>query len=130
MSRCNKVFLGCCGRFLFFIFARSDAIQTYICCGTIFAALAIRCLVVLQSGGAEAVLYAFNRAIRVEDLDPQLLIGIIVDFENAFNEANRQRFLDIVRTRYSAIYPWTIYCYSVGAPLFAHQDIVLLTSLS
>ena len=29
---------------------------------------------------------------------------------------NRQRFLDIVCTRYSAIYQWTFYCYSVGAP--------------
>lgn len=57
------------------------------------------------SGGAEAVLHAFNRAIRSEQLDSRSRILALLDFENAFNEVDRQRFLDIVRLQYPAINP-------------------------
>ena len=79
------------------------------------------------SGGAEAVLHAFNRAIREEAFDPQLVMGL-VDFENAFNEVHRQRFLDIVRQYYPAVYPWIFFCYSTGAPLFLNHDILYATT--
>ena len=50
------------------------------------------------SGGAEAVLHACNRAILEErPLTASLSCMGLVDFENAFNEVHRQRFLDIVR---------------------------------
>ena len=79
------------------------------------------------SGGAEAVLHAFNRAIRAEDFDAQLLL-VLVDFENAFNEVNRQSFLDIVRERFPAIYPWVFFCYSIGAPLFLSSTVLYATT--
>jgi len=78
-------------------------------------------------GGAEAVLHAFNRAIRNPSLDPEALL-ILVDFVNAFNEVNRQFFLDAVRMQFPAIYRWVLFCYSVGAPLFLQHHILFATT--
>ena len=80
------------------------------------------------SGGTEAVLHAFNRAIRSEQLVSEDQILSLVDFENAFNEVSRQRFLDIILLRFPAIYPWVSFCYSIGAPLFVQRDIIYATT--
>ena len=78
-------------------------------------------------GGSEAVLHSFNRAIRSTDLAPDTLL-VLVDFVNAFNEVNRQAFLDIVHAKYPIIYPWVFYCYSIGAPLFIYDNVISATT--
>jgi hypothetical protein len=74
-------------------------------------------------GGCEAVLHSFNRSIRNSELDHDSILSLI-DFKNAFNEVNRNYFLQEVHSKFPRIYPWVALCYSIEAPLFFEDHII------
>jgi hypothetical protein len=74
-------------------------------------------------GGCEAVLHSFNRSIRNSELDHDSILSL-VDFKNAFNEVNRDYFLQEVKSKFPRIYPWVAFCYSIEAPLFFEDHII------
>jgi hypothetical protein len=72
--------------------------------------------------GAEGILHALNRSIR-EDQPPDTIMALL-DFKNAFNMIDRQRFLSEVRSRYPQIFAWVQYSYGTSATLFTGEDVI------
>ena len=61
--------------------------------------------------GAEALLHAFNRFIRDPDKCNEDTVMVLVDFSNAFNQANRNSMLEAVLQKLPGIFGWMQYCY-------------------
>jgi hypothetical protein len=97
------------------------------CCVRAVTSVAATYLKPLQLGvgvqhGAEAILHSLNRAIQ-RDLQPDTILALL-DFKNAFNMIDRQKFLSEVRIRYPQIFAWVQYSYGSSATLFTGEDVI------
>ena len=69
------------------------------------------------SNGIESILHGLNTLIEEPSFPVSGIIGA-VDFENAFNQVNRQVIFDEVHLRFPKISAWVEYCYGSAAVLF------------
>jgi hypothetical protein len=97
------------------------------CCVQAVTTIAATYLQPLQLGvgvphGAESILHSLNRAIR-EELPPDTVLALL-DFKNAFNMIDRQKFLSEVHFRYPQIFAWVQYSYGTSATLFTGEDVI------
>ena len=72
---------------------------------------------VSASGGAEAVIHTW-RSLLEEFEGNDSLIGMKIDFINAFNEVQRLVFLKECRDKFPQIFKWVNFCYSQHSLLF------------
>ena len=79
------------------------------------------------SHGVETIIHGLNRVISDPLLDPSSVI-MLVDFKNAFNEVNRQSFINEVHDRLPEIFPWVYYSYGGPALLFSGEDVIDATT--
>ena len=79
------------------------------------------------ANGAEAILHALNRLIRLGGSQENSLLAL-VDFKNAFNEVDRGKMLGEVLRLFPEIFGWVQYCYGDGATLFSGSDLIHATA--
>jgi hypothetical protein len=99
------------------------------CCTRAVTAQAASYLSPLQLGvgvshGAEAVLHAINRSLDYSFTSSDTVLAL-VDFQNAFNQVNRNKFLEIVYERFPQIFAWNQYTYGVKASIFSGSDMFM-----
>ena len=70
-----------------------------------------------MSGGAEAVIHTW-RSLLEEFEGNDSLIGMKIDFINAFNEVQRLVFLKECHDKFPQIFKWVNFCYSQHSLLF------------
>lgn len=68
-------------------------------------------------GGGEAILYSINQLVECKDDDVGLSM-LLVDFQNAFNLADRSVMLSETRSQCPSPAPWVEFCYSQLARLY------------
>lgn len=74
-------------------------------------------------GGIEAILHGFNRKIKSRTFTAHH-VAIMVDFENAFNNINRNEFIRQVKKYFPELLPWVLFCYRYPAWLYSGEDII------
>jgi hypothetical protein len=68
-------------------------------------------------GGCEAVVHATRATLNSDVLQPEQKWCLQVDFENGFNNIDRQHMFEEVRRRFPHLSPWVESCYGQASVL-------------
>ena len=78
-------------------------------------------------GGCEAVVHATRATLMDTSLPPESRWCLLVDFENCFNQGDRERILEEVRNKFPQLSRWVECCYGTSS-FFDFWDTVLLSA--